>query len=167
MYIQEEVLEAAKRLARRRSDGTFTPFDVVKALPGLNESSVRTHVVSRCCVNAPQNHPHKWDYFRRVARGRYEVVAKYRAPNDSSFPADSADQQPLGSVIHALIRTDRSTYTAECLEVAVVTQGGNLDEVVRNLHEAVKLHLDGEDLATMGLSEHLRLELLFDVPVQL
>jgi predicted RNase H-like HicB family nuclease len=55
--------------------------------------------------------------------------------------------------IKAVIRPgEQSGYVAECLEVSVVTQGSTLDEVTRNLKEAVELHLAGEDLATMGLA---------------
>lgn len=55
--------------------------------------------------------------------------------------------------IKAVIRPgEQSGYVAECLEVSVITQGETLDEVTRNLKEAVGLHLAGEDLATMGLA---------------
>jgi len=54
--------------------------------------------------------------------------------------------------ITAAIRPgDQSGYVAECLEISVVTQGRTLDEVVANLREAVSLHLEGEDLAALGL----------------
>jgi predicted RNase H-like HicB family nuclease len=43
-------------------------------------------------------------------------------------------------------------YVAECWEIAVVTQGGTLDETVRNLREAVALHLEGENPAQFGLT---------------
>ena len=43
-------------------------------------------------------------------------------------------------------------YVAECVEIAVVTQGATLDETVANLREAVTLHLEGEDLAELGLA---------------
>ena len=46
---------------------------------------------------------------------------------------------------------DESGYVAECLHLAVVTQGQTLDETVKNLREAIRLHLEGEDLAEMGL----------------
>lgn len=46
---------------------------------------------------------------------------------------------------------DESGYVAECLNLAVVTQGKTLDETVQNLREAIQLHLDGEDLQEMGL----------------
>ncbi|MEI6531182.1 MAG: type II toxin-antitoxin system HicB family antitoxin [bacterium] len=49
---------------------------------------------------------------------------------------------------------DKSGYVAECLNLAVVTQGQTLDETVQNLREAIQLHLAGEDLAEMGLASH-------------
>jgi len=62
----------------------------------------------------------------------------------------------LQRTIKAIIRPgEESGYVAECIEVAVVTQGETLDEVMSNLREAVALHLDGEDLADFGLAEKL------------
>lgn len=49
---------------------------------------------------------------------------------------------------------DERGYVAECLNLAVVTQGETLDDTVRNLREAIQLHLDGEDLAELGLVPH-------------
>ncbi|NQT51749.1 type II toxin-antitoxin system HicB family antitoxin [bacterium] len=61
----------------------------------------------------------------------------------------------LQHTIKAVIRPgDESGYVAECVEIAVVTQGATLDETVHNLQEAVELYLDGEDLAEMGLAPH-------------
>ncbi|HVQ74094.1 MAG TPA: type II toxin-antitoxin system HicB family antitoxin [Candidatus Binatia bacterium] len=58
----------------------------------------------------------------------------------------------LQHTIKAVIRPgEQSGYVAECLEIPVVTQGRTLDDVTRNLQEAVALHLDGEDLAALGL----------------
>ena len=61
----------------------------------------------------------------------------------------------LQQTIKAAIRPgEQSGYVAECLEIPVVTQGATLDEVVGNPKEAVELHLDGEDLAALGLAAH-------------
>ena len=49
---------------------------------------------------------------------------------------------------------DVSGYVAECLNLAVVTQGKTLDETVQNLREAIRLHLEGEDLLELGLVPH-------------
>jgi predicted RNase H-like HicB family nuclease len=59
----------------------------------------------------------------------------------------------LQRTIKAAIRPgEQSGYVAECLEIPVVTQGRTLDEVTRNLREAVDFHLEGEDLAEPGLA---------------
>ena len=42
-------------------------------------------------------------------------------------------------------------YVAECLEIAVVTQGKTLDDTIANLRDAVDLHLEGEDPADFDL----------------
>ena len=59
----------------------------------------------------------------------------------------------LQHTIKAVVRKGEETgYVAECYELAVITQGLTLDEVMKNLQEAVALHLEGEDLAAMGLA---------------
>ena len=45
-------------------------------------------------------------------------------------------------------------YVAECLDLSVVTQGDTLDEVTANIREAIGLHLEGENLAELGLAEN-------------
>ncbi|MGH7340904.1 MAG: type II toxin-antitoxin system HicB family antitoxin [Candidatus Rokuibacteriota bacterium] len=58
----------------------------------------------------------------------------------------------LQHTIKAVVRPgDDSGYVAECLEIAVVTQGRTLDETVANLREAVGLHLEDEDPTSFGL----------------
>lgn len=54
--------------------------------------------------------------------------------------------------IKAFVHRGESYYVAECLEIAVVTQGKTLDETVDNLREAVSLHLEGEDLSELDLA---------------
>ena len=163
--IHAEVLAAAQRLCSRL-DWSFRLIDVVHALPHRKEGSVRTHIVSRCCVNAPANHPHRWPYFRRVGRGRYEILPAFRPPEpeeprslqetaDGDWRrAPAPDARPA---IHAVISESEGWYVAECLEVAVVTQGRSLDETLANLRSALALHLDDEELARAGLQPAPRL----------
>jgi predicted RNase H-like HicB family nuclease len=166
--IHEEVLRTARRLCRGRRGLTFTPEEIVRALPDLNASSVRTHVVSRCCVDAPKNHPHKWDYFRRVARGVYEILPAHRRETRDARPAVVAEatstygSAPLRDTLHATVSRGESEYVAECWELAVVTQGRTLDEVVANLLDALGLHLEGEDLASLGLQRSPRLVVSYE-----
>ena len=55
-------------------------------------------------------------------------------------------------IIQAVIYPgEEGRYVAECLNLAIVTQGRTLDKTVQNLREAILLHLEGEDLEEMGL----------------
>lgn len=45
-------------------------------------------------------------------------------------------------------------YVAECLDLPVVTEGSTLDEVTANIREAIGLHLEGEDLAELGIAQN-------------
>ena len=176
MPVHEEVLRAARRLCRERGEWIFHPDEVVRALPHLNPSSVRTHIVSRCCVNAPANHPHRWKYFRRVGRGTYEILTpqrRDRSAGASAVPtrrvAESAPEsgarrsvRPTDTV-HAVVNRDRGWYVAECLEIAVVTQGRTLDELVANIKDAVRLHLEGEESATLGIVPAPRIALTYEI----
>lgn len=59
----------------------------------------------------------------------------------------------LQHTIKAVVRRgDEFGYMAECIEIPVVTQGNTLDETIANLHEAISLHLEDEDLAELGLA---------------
>jgi predicted RNase H-like HicB family nuclease len=72
--------------------------------------------------------------------------------------------QSLQHTIKAVIRRgEEAGYVAECMEIAVVTQGATLDDVTRNLQEAVALHLEGEDLAGLGLAKNPTLVVTMEV----
>jgi predicted RNase H-like HicB family nuclease len=59
----------------------------------------------------------------------------------------------LQHTIKAVItQGDQSGYVGSCFGLPVVTQGATLDEVVKNLKEAIELHLEGEDLSEMGFA---------------
>src|SRR5262245_18932588 len=76
--VHVRVLDAALALADRRAGWVFRLRDVVAALPELHPPTIRTHVTSRCCVNAPSNHQSRYAYFRAVERGIYAVEPPFR-----------------------------------------------------------------------------------------
>lgn len=47
---------------------------------------------------------------------------------------------------------DERGYVAECVHLPVVSQGSTIDETVKNIKEALALHLEGENLEELGLS---------------
>lgn len=73
-----DVLDAALAHTGDRAGWRFALRDIVRALPHLNAATVRTHVASRCCVNAPSNHQTRYAYFRAVGRGVYRVEPAFR-----------------------------------------------------------------------------------------
>ena len=165
MPIHTEVLTAAQRVCR--DDWTFRPVEVVRALPHLNAQSVRTHLVSRCCENAPEHHVHRWPYFRRVRRGVYEILPPYRLGRayeraaarepsarteaDTAPTLHDAEVAAPSPAIHAFVTESEGWFVVECVEVAVVAQGRSLDEMLENLRDALALHLDDDERARAGL----------------
>jgi predicted RNase H-like HicB family nuclease len=56
----------------------------------------------------------------------------------------------LQHTVKAVVRKGDKLYIAECVEIAVMTQGRTLDETLTNLQEAVALHLQGEEASEFG-----------------
>jgi hypothetical protein len=77
MTARDEVLAAAKELAARTSDGTFTVEEILDHLrrrgSRYKPSTIRTHVTSRMCVNAPNHHAVTYRDLVRVGEGRYRL----------------------------------------------------------------------------------------------
>src|SRR6185295_20423217 len=84
-----QVLAAAR--AHASGDWTFRIGDVAAALPHLNTATVRTHVASRCCANAPSHHQSRYRYFRVVRRGVYRIEPAFRRRLRRSSRSSSQD----------------------------------------------------------------------------
>lgn len=57
-------------------------------------------------------------------------------------------------------------YVAQCEEISVVTQGLTLDETIKNIQEAVSLHLEDEDLLELGLTEKPALKINLEMLIE-
>ena len=77
MTCHDEVLKAAKYLSQRAASGQFTMGDIVNEMQRKGsqyaESTIRTHVASRMCRNAPANHQSRSDELERLRRGVYRL----------------------------------------------------------------------------------------------
>jgi hypothetical protein len=140
MSIQEHILEAALRICRERGSWTFGPGEIVAALADLNPGSVRTHVMSRCCVNAPAHHAHRWPYFHRVRRGVYEILPDWRrlrGPGRSKAATSSGRKhpaEPTGVVVE--VRESSVGYVAEIPGRSGKIRGSSLDEMATQVRTA-------------------------------
>ncbi len=172
MAVHQEVLAAAIQICAERDDRTFRAEEIVSALPHLRPGTIRTHVTSRLCVNAPANHPHRWPYFRRVKRGTYELLPAYR---QIAAPARPPEMRPRKHIVagevpravrdtaHAVVSRDIGWYVAECLEIPVIAQGRTLDEVVSALRVGIERRLATGDPVRFGLTRAPRVMLSFEL----
>lgn len=167
--IQLRVLRAAQAHCHRQGGWGFDVSDIVNALPDLNPQSVRTHVTSRCCVNAPANHAHRWPYFKRVGRGRYEISAAFRRV-EAGQPAKVKESKAVYAtvpaargVLHAAVTRSEGWYVGELLELPIVTQAKTLDALVQNVREAVAFYLVDEDREALGLAGDLRVAVSYEM----
>lgn len=72
---REEVLGAFERLERRHGRTDFELADVVSEVLAVStsyaESTIRTHITSRMCRDAPDHHARTFEDLERVDRGLY------------------------------------------------------------------------------------------------
>ena len=85
---REEVLAAARRL-HGRGHADFSPADVVHEMQalgtGYEETTIRTHVVSRMCADAPENHGTTYSDLERIGPGKYRMRDLQAAASEQSF----------------------------------------------------------------------------------
>jgi predicted RNase H-like HicB family nuclease len=65
--------------------------------------------------------------------------------------------ETMKHIIQVRIFRDDKYYVAECLDLPVVTQGVTLDELMKNVKEAIALQLEGESPADFGLAPNASL----------
>jgi len=79
MTAHEEIREVAHELTARSENGEFTLAEILAAMKARGtryaESTIRTHVTSRMCANAPNHHGVVYQDFWCVDRGsgRYRL----------------------------------------------------------------------------------------------
>src|SRR5713101_2056388 len=120
MGTHQAVLETAQRICAARTEAVFAPDEIVRALPHVNAQTVRTHVTSRCCVNAAPHHQSRLEYFRKTGRGRYELMPQHRLPPGRRVAAPRTPQdaaRPQRDTIHAVVTKDGSAYVVDCHEI--------------------------------------------------
>ena len=78
-----------------------------------------------------------------MARRRREVIWTLN---------EAREEELVKRTIQVRIFRGEKQYVAECLDLPVVTQAPTLDELAANIRQAIALHLEGEDLAELGLT---------------
>jgi predicted RNase H-like HicB family nuclease len=71
----------------------------------------------------------------------------------------------MSSIIQFTISKGEKQYVASGINVPIVTQGKTLDELSKNIKEAVELHFEGESFAKYDLKKKPSVLLNFELPV--
>lgn len=58
-------------------------------------------------------------------------------------------------------------YIAEGIDLPIVTQGKTLDELTKNIQEAIELHLEGENPADFNIAPNPSVLMNFELPTQI
>lgn len=80
MTCRDKILAATKRLTESAERDDYTLQELLKEMrqhgTTHKESTIRTHVTSRLCVNAPDHHAVTYPDLERIALGRYRLVGQ-------------------------------------------------------------------------------------------
>ncbi|MCM3527866.1 hypothetical protein M4D56_01990 [Cytobacillus oceanisediminis] len=75
---REQILAAAKSIIRSKEKNEFTIKEVIDYMKKENtvfeESTIRTHISSRCCINSSRHHAVTYDDFEKVRKGVYKIL---------------------------------------------------------------------------------------------
>lgn len=135
MGAREDVLSAAQELtARGRSP--FSPAEVIREArrqgSTYSDATLRTHIVSAMCVNAPSHHASQYRDLERVGRGQYVLTASGATPGVGIDPrARSPRKRPREAAgpgsVPASGQATRDWYWEGNVQAALVahlSQGG-------------------------------------------
>ena len=70
----------------------------------------------------------------------------------------------MKNIIYIQIYRGKKYYIAEGLNLPVMTQGKTLDEAVKNVQEAIELHLEDESLEKYDLSPSSQIVVNYELP---
>lgn len=75
---RDEILSVVKAITQEREDKSFKVDEVLSLLKRRNtsykESTIRTHITSRCCANSPNHHGSVYNDFERIGKGLYRLI---------------------------------------------------------------------------------------------
>ncbi|TSC52159.1 MAG: hypothetical protein LiPW41_370 [Parcubacteria group bacterium LiPW_41] len=67
------------------------------------------------------------------------------------------------TIVQFKISKGETHFVAECVDLPIVTQGRTLDEVAKNINEAVGLYLEGEEMKQFGIVKNPSVLVNFEI----
>ena len=70
-------------------------------------------------------------------------------------------------IIQVYVSKGDKYYVAEGVDLPIVTQAKTLDELTKNIQEAIELHLEGENPADFNIAPNPSVLMNFELPTQI
>jgi len=70
----------------------------------------------------------------------------------------------MKTIVQFNIKKDGTTYIAEGVDLAIVTEAQNLDDLVKNIEEAVSLYFENENSADFDYSKKPSILVNYELP---
>lgn len=78
MTCREEIIDCAKGIINRKGVNEFSILEILECMhrkgTEYSESTIRTHIASSMCVNAPANHVVRYADLERIDRALYKLL---------------------------------------------------------------------------------------------
>ena len=78
MTCRDEIHAAVRQIIKANGKNEFTIIEVIHHMSAngtrFSESTIRTHITSRLCANAPNNHGVTYNDFERINKGIYKLL---------------------------------------------------------------------------------------------
>ncbi|AIF45693.1 hypothetical protein [Virgibacillus sp. SK37] len=75
---RDEMLQVVKQLVKTKGKNEFSAQEVLDEMrsagTSYKESTIRTHLTSKCCVGTKQHHQTVYDDYARIGHGLYALV---------------------------------------------------------------------------------------------
>jgi hypothetical protein len=83
MSCRDEILDCVRRITTEKGCDEFTIEEVLHGMRTCGtkycDSTIRTHITSRLCVDAPKHHAVRYPDLERTARGTYRLTTARKA----------------------------------------------------------------------------------------
>ena len=91
MSCRDEILDCVKRVTSQKASDEFTIQEVLDCMrtrgTRYSDSTIRTHITSRLCVNAPSHHAARYPDLERIGDGTYRLKMPAEATGPAHAPA--------------------------------------------------------------------------------
>ena len=75
---RDKILIAVKNITQEREENTFHLSEVLEYMKSsgtvYKDSTIRTHVTSKCCSNSPVHHYPAFNDYERIGKGLYRLI---------------------------------------------------------------------------------------------